>query len=126
MTIGGIIFAAIGTFLLFILIELLMSIRQFYLFKKIRTTLVVTALKYLKETPTTFVDLNILQNILLCKLKETKMDTWIEDIKISWRSGDDIHFVFELNFEKLKPRYQFVIGLSDVERLSLNSKKGIS
>ena len=39
----------------------------------------------------------------------------VKDINITWQSVDVIQFVFELKFEKIQPKYKFIIGLKDVE-----------
>ena len=62
-------------------------------------------------------DLLGLKHILLEKLKEIKLSSWVKDINITWQSVDVIQFVFELKFEKIQPKYKFIIGLKDIEEI---------
>ena len=76
----------------------------------------------MKKTPKGFVDLLRLKALLLDHLKEIKLSTWVKDINITWQSVDVIQFVFELKFEKLQPKYKFIIGLKDVEEIVEKTK----
>ena len=69
------------------------------------------------RSPKGFVDLLGLKHILLEKLKEIKLASWVKDINITWQSVDVIQFVFELKFEKIQPKYKFIIGLKDIEEI---------
>ena len=82
----------------------------------------VATFGYLKKTPKGFVDLLRLKALLLDHLKEIKLSTWVKDINITWQSVDVIQFVFELKFEKLQPKYKFIIGLKDVEEIVEKTK----
>lgn len=113
----NVIKAGVVTILIYFLVELFFSVKQFLIFKKIRQTILFTTFMYLKKTPQRFVDLNLLKDFLINRLKDTKLEAWVKDIKITWHSVNAIQFVFELNFEKLKPRYKFVIGLDEFDKV---------
>lgn len=112
---NNIFIAAALTFAVYFLVEFYKSVRQFLIFNRIRQSLLVSTFNYLKKTPQRMVDLNSLRALLLEKLKDQKMAMWVDDIKISWHTMDAIQFVFIFKFEKLRPKYRFVIGLKDVE-----------
>jgi len=114
--------SAIVTFLVFLLVESYKSVRQFFIFKRVREAILIATFIYLKRTPKSFVDLSRLKHLLLDKLKEIKLATWVKEITITWQSVDVIQFVFELEFEKIKPKYKFIIGLKDLEEL-IDKKK---
>ncbi len=111
----NVLIAAFVTLGIYIVVEFVKSIRQFLIFKRVRTTILMSIFHYLKKTPQNFVDLHHLKGVLLNRLKETKMSAWVRDITISWHSADAIEFVFELNFKKVHPKYKFVIGLEEFE-----------
>lgn len=113
---NNILIAGGTTFLIFISVEFVISIRQLIIFKKIRAAILLSTFNYLKKTPQHFVDLQYLTSILHNRLQEAHLKKWVVDIKISWHSVDSIQFVFELNFEKLKPKYKFVIGLNEFDQ----------
>lgn len=119
---NNILISAIATFIIFILFEGYKSFRQFLIFKRVRETILVATFGYLKKTPKGFVDLIRLKMLLLDHLKEIKLSTWVKDINITWQSVDVIQFVFELKFEKLEPKYKFIIGLKDVEEIVEKTK----
>ena len=105
------------TFLIFLTFESLKSVRQFLIFKRVREVILVATFNYLKKTPKSFVDLSGLRNHLMDKLKEIQLSMWVKEISITWQSVDVIQFVFELSFERIQPRYKFVIGLRDFEQI---------
>lgn len=113
----NVMIAGVITFLIFIAVEFYNSMRQFIIFKKVRDALLLSTFNYLKKTPERMVDLNRLRNVLIERLQEIKLSPWVDDIKITWQSVDAIQFIFEFNFEKLKPKYKFIIGLKDVEEM---------
>lgn len=113
----NILIAGAMTFSIYLIVEFYKSIRQFMLFNRIREALLLSTFNYLRRTPQRMVDLNNLRGLLFEKLKEQKMSMWVDDIKISWHSMDAIQFIFVFKFEKLKPKYKFVIGLKDVEEM---------
>lgn len=110
-----IIIAGLATFVIFLMVESVKSIRQFLIFKRVREVILVSTFNYLKRTPKGFVDLSRLKHLLVDKLGEIKLTNWVKDINITWQSVDVIQFVFELKFEKIQPKYKFIIGLKDVE-----------
>ncbi len=114
---NSLLIAGLGTLVMFFCIEFIKSVRQFAIFKKVRETLLESIVIYLKETPYTFVDLNVLREKLLLTLIETHQRPWVDDIRITWASNDTILFVFEMNFPKLKPKYKFIVGLKDVQKI---------
>lgn len=116
MILINVLIAAVATFILYLLVEFVISIKQFLIFKRVREAVLLTTFMYLKKTPQRFVDLQILKGFLLNRLKDTKLESWVNDIRITWHSNDAIQFVFELNFEKLKPKYKFVIGLDEFDK----------
>jgi hypothetical protein len=83
----------------------------------VREVILIATFNYLKRTPKGFVDLSSLKHLLMDKLMEIKLSAWVKEINITWQSMDVIQFVFELDFEKIKPKYKFVIGLKDVEEI---------
>ena len=107
--------SAFATLLIYLTVDFYKNFRQFLIFKRVRTAILTSTFHYLQRTPNRFVDLNRLKQVQMEKLKEIKLSEWVDDIKITWKSVDAIQFVFELNFERLKPRYKFVIGLKDIE-----------
>lgn len=109
--------AGIATFVIFLMVESVKSIRQFMIFKRVREVILVSTFNYLKRTPKGFVDLSRLKFLLIDKLGEIKLSYWVKDINITWQSVDVIQFVFELKFEKIQPKYKFIIGLKDVEEI---------
>ncbi|OJV66377.1 MAG: hypothetical protein BGO41_02800 [Clostridiales bacterium 38-18] len=113
----NVLIAGIATFIVFISVETIKSFRQFLIFKRVRETILIAAFGYLKHTPKGFVDLSRLKTHLIEKLREIKLIRWVKDITITWESVDAIQFVFELKFEKLQPKYKFVIGLKDVDEV---------
>lgn len=113
----NVIISMVLTFLIFLTFESLKSIRQFMIFKRVRETILVTTFNYLKKTPKHFVDLSGLRNHLMEKLKEIQLAMWVKEISITWQSVDVIQFVFELSFERIQPKYKFVIGLRDIEQI---------
>ncbi|MDH8678933.1 hypothetical protein QE109_12275 [Fusibacter bizertensis] len=119
---NNILISGIATFIIFVLIEGYRSFKQFLIFKRVRETILVATFGYLKKTPKGFVDLLRLKALLLDHLKEIKLSTWVKDINITWQSVDVIQFVFELKFEKLQPKYKFIIGLKDVEEIVEKTK----
>ncbi len=115
--ITNILISGIITCVIFFVVESFKSVRQFLIFKKVREVILVSTFNYLKRTPKGFVDLLGLKHILLEKLKEIKLSSWVKDINITWQSVDVIQFVFELKFEKIQPKYKFIIGLKDIEEI---------
>lgn len=113
----NVIISMVLTFLIFLTFESLKSIRQFMIFKRVREAILVTTFNYLKKTPKHFVDLSGLRNHLMEKLKEIQLAMWVKEISITWQSVDVIQFVFELSFERIQPKYKFVIGLRDIEQI---------
>ena len=109
-----VLIAGVLTFIVFIIAEFASSIRQFLIFKKVREEIVVSAFNYLKQTPVSALDLNTLREQLLKKLSDMKLSKWVSELRINWNTMDSIQFVFELKFDKVKPRYKFVIGLNDI------------
>ncbi|GAB6107912.1 hypothetical protein [Fusibacter bizertensis] len=119
---NNVLISGIATFIIFVFVEGYRSFRQFLIFKRVRETILVETFGYLKKTPKGFVDLNRLKNLLLDHLKEIKLSAWVKDINITWQSVDVIQFVFELKFEKLEPKYKFIIGLKDVDEIVEKTK----
>lgn len=111
----NILIAAFLTLGIYIIAEFVKSFRQFLIFKKVRTMILVSIFQYLKKTPQKFVDLSNLKHLLEERLLEQQLMLWVKDITISWHSTNAIEFVFELNFEKMHPKYKFVIGLDEFE-----------
>lgn len=109
--------AGLATFVIFLMVESAKSVRQFMIFKRVREVILISTFNYLKRTPKGFVDLLRLKHLLLDKLGEIKLSNWVKDINITWQSVDVIQFVFELKFEKIQPKYKFIIGLKDVEEI---------
>jgi hypothetical protein len=118
----NIILSGVATFLIFLMVESYKSIRQFLIFKRVREAILIATFNYLKRTPKGFVDLSRLKHLLLDKLKEIKLGNWVKEITITWQSVDVIQFVFELEFEKIKPKYKFIIGLKDIEEIMEKTK----
>lgn len=112
------IIAGIGTLIIFLMVESYKNVRQFLIFRRVRETILVSTFNYLKATPKGFVDLPRLRFLLMEKLVEIKLSSWVKDISITWQSVDVIQFVFELKFEKFQPKYKFIIGLKDVEEIA--------
>ncbi|MDN5351105.1 MAG: hypothetical protein PWQ12_21 [Clostridiales bacterium] len=111
----NIFISAFATLLIYLSVDFYKNFKQFLIFKRVREAILSSTFYYLQRTPNHFVDLNHLKQAQLEKLTEIKLSEWVQDIKITWKSVDVIQFVFELKFERLKPRYKFVIGLKDVE-----------
>jgi hypothetical protein len=99
------------------MVESYKSVKQFLIFKRVREAILIATFNYLKRTPKSFVDLSRLKHLLIDKLKEIKLGTWVKEITITWQSVDVIQFVFELEFEKIQPKYKFIIGLKDIEEI---------
>lgn len=118
----NIVLSGIATFLIFLLVEGFKSVRQFLIFKRVREVILIATFNYLKRTPKGFVDLPRLKRLLLDKLGEIKLSMWVQDITITWQSVDVIQFVFELKFEKIQPKYKFIIGLKDIEEIVEKTK----
>ncbi|HSN66560.1 MAG TPA: hypothetical protein VLS94_07965 [Fusibacter sp.] len=118
----NIILSGVATFLIFLMVESYKSIRQFLIFKRVREAILIATFNYLKRTPKGFVDLSRLKHLLLDKLKEIKLGNWVKEITITWQSVDVIQFVFELEFEKIRPKYKFIIGLKDIEEIMEKTK----
>jgi len=118
----NIILSGIATFLIFLWVEGYKSVRQFLIFKRVREVILIATFNYLKRTPKGFVDLPRLKHLLLEKLREIKLSVWVQDITITWQSVDVIQFVFELKFEKIQPKYKFIIGLKDIEEIVEKTK----
>jgi len=118
----NIILSGVATFLIFFLVESYKSVRQFLIFKRVREAILIATFNYLKRTPKGFVDLSRLKHLLIDKLKEIKLGSWVKEITITWQSVDVIQFVFELEFEKIKPKYKFIIGLKDIEEIMDKTK----
>ena len=95
-----IIFAGVATFVIFLMVESVKSIRQFLIFKRVREVILVSTFNYLKRTPKGFVDLSRLKHLLVDKLGEIKLTNWVKDINITWQSVDVIQFVFELKLDR--------------------------
>jgi hypothetical protein len=113
----NIILSGVATFLIFLMVESYKSVKQFLIFKRVREAILIATFNYLKRTPKGFVDLSRLKHLLIDKLKEIKLGTWVKEITITWQSVDVIQFVFELEFEKIQPKYKFIIGLKDIEEI---------
>ncbi len=113
----NIVVSGIATFLVFLIVESYKNVRQFLIFKRVREAILIATFNYLKRTPKGFVDLSRLKHLLLDKLKEIKLAIWVKEITITWQSVDVIQFVFELEFEKIQPKYKFIIGLKDIEEI---------
>ncbi len=118
----NIILSGVATFLIFLMVESYKSVKQFLIFKRVREAILIATFNYLKRTPKGFVDLSRLKHLLLDKLKEIKLGNWVKEITITWQSVDVIQFVFELEFEKIKPKYKFIIGLKDIEEIMEKTK----
>lgn len=118
----NIVLSGVATFLIFLMVESYKSIRQFLIFKRVREAILIATFNYLKRTPKGFVDLSRLKHLLLDKLKEIKLGNWVKEITITWQSVDVIQFVFELEFEKIRPKYKFIIGLKDIEEIMEKTK----
>lgn len=114
---NNLVISGIATFMIYLIIESFKSIRQFFIFKRVREVILIATFTYLKRTPKGFVDLSSLKHLLIDKLREIKLSTWVKEINITWQSMDVIQFVFELDFEKIQPKYKFVIGLKDIEEI---------
>ena len=111
----NIIVAGLATFFIFMMVETVKSFRQFLIFKRVRQTILLATFAYLRKTPKGFVDLARLKHVLYERLMEIKLATWVKEINITWQSVDVIQFVFELRFEKIQPKYKFIIGLKDFD-----------
>lgn len=111
----NILFAAALTAVIYLIIETGKSIRQFFIFRKLRETILTETFSYLEHTPKNLVDLSKLQGRIAEAIGSLKLSSWVKEIKISWQSVDVIQFVFELKFEKLRPHYKFLIGLKELE-----------
>lgn len=118
----NIVLSGVATFLIFLMVESYKSVKQFLIFKRVREAILIATFNYLKRTPKGFVDLSRLKHLLLDKLKEIKLGNWVKEITITWQSVDVIQFVFELEFEKIKPKYKFIIGLKDIEEIMEKTK----
>lgn len=118
----NIIFSGVATFLIFLMVESYKSVKQFLIFKRVREAILIATFNYLKRTPKGFVDLSRLKHLLLDKLMEIKLGNWVKEITITWQSVDVIQFVFELEFEKIRPKYKFIIGLKDIEEIMEKTK----
>lgn len=118
----NIILSGVATFLIFLMVESYKSVKQFLIFKRVREAILIATFNYLKRTPKGFVDLSRLKHLLIDKLKEIKLGNWVKEITITWQSVDVIQFVFELEFEKIKPKYKFIIGLKDIEEIMEKTK----
>jgi len=115
---NSLVISGIATFIIFLMVESDKNIRQFLIFRRVREVILISTFNYLKITPKGFVDLPKLRFLLMDKLIEIKLASWVKDISITWKSVDVIQFVFELKFEKFQPKYKFVIGLKDVEEIA--------
>lgn len=119
---NNLLVSGFATFLIYLVVEAFKSIRQFLIFKRVREVILIATFNYLKRTPKGFVDLSNLRHVLMEKLLEIKLSSWVKEINITWQSVDVIQFVFELEFEKIKPKYKFVIGLKEVEEIINRTK----
>lgn len=118
----NIILSGVATFLIFLMVQSYKSVKQFLIFKRVREAILIATFNYLKRTPKSFVDLSRLKHLLIDKLKEIKLGSWVKEITITWQSVDVIQFVFELEFEKIRPKYKFIIGLKDIEEIMDKTK----
>lgn len=119
---NNLLISGFATFLIYLIVEAFKSIRQFLIFKRVREVILIATFNYLKRTPKGFVDLTKLRHVLMEKLLEIKLSSWVKEINITWQSVDVIQFVFELEFEKIQPKYKFVIGLKEVEEIINRTK----
>lgn len=109
----------IATFLtlgIYFAVGFVKSFKQFIIFKKVRTMILLSIFQYLKKTPQKFVDLQHLKQTLENHLIEQQLMLWVREINITWHSVNAIEFVFEMNFERIQPKYKFVIGLDEFEK----------
>ena len=118
----NIVLSGVATFLIFLMVQSYKSVKQFLIFKRVREAILIATFNYLKRTPKSFVDLSRLKHLLIDKLKEIKLGSWVKEITITWQSVDVIQFVFELEFEKIRPKYKFIIGLKDIEEIMDKTK----
>lgn len=112
----NVLIAGFLTLGIYIVWEFVKSFRQFLIFKKVRMTILLSIFQYLKKTPQKYVDLQNLKHDLEMRLIEQQMMLWVKAINISWHTVNSIEFVLELNFEKISPKYKFVIGLDEFEK----------
>lgn len=120
----AIIIATIGTLSIYFVVRYIKSIQEILIVHRVRELILLTTFYYLRQTPDQFVDLSQIQKQSMVKLREYKLKKWVNSLKITWADKDVIEFKYEIDFAAICKRYQFAVGIKEVQkRLEENHTK---